>query len=169
MQYYVLTAEACGFLGNKSIFEECDNGRTPTALHFEFLGVPRTEIVDCSGYCVITEACGSICREHGLSGFLLDSARITISPQSLQLYKELPWNSVLEKNWIWLKIVGLGLVDDFGSHRGCVTISERALNVLRTFNSDWNTVEVEKFEFDFEKRTAQRISEAKERLERKYK
>lgn len=128
MKYCVLGPEASGSLGEKTEFDRSVVPHAVTKLHFIFQGWLGDHLLSSNPCFLVSENLGASLTQQGLSGFQLTDFEFSLAPGfRIKEGASLP-------RFRWLKVHGRAEVDDFGiSKTSHLVVSERALNVLRSF------------------------------------
>jgi hypothetical protein len=148
MQYFVIDPTCYGELGEGTIFETKNGSREVAQLDMMLERIPKDDIMEVGGggY-VISEKLAIKLAKTKLAGYELDDVHVY---KSDQFYLTAPtWVDRPLPEFKWLKIVGVGLKDDFGIHKRRFVISEPALEFLKGFSiGQCEIVRSEEFPFD---------------------
>jgi hypothetical protein len=167
MQYFVIDPSCFGELGEGTIFETKNGSREVTQLDMMLERIPKDDImaVGGGGY-VISEKLAIKLAKTQLTGYELDDVHVY---KSDQFYLTAPtWVDRPLPEFKWLKIVGVGLKDDFGIHKTQLVVSESAMEFLKGFSiGQCEIVRSEEFPFDLSWEERKKLLFARDRQELK--
>jgi hypothetical protein len=131
MTYFQLEPDVAGGLGENSVVK---HGPRPvvTRLHYEFEGWFGDDIVETTPCFIVTKRLAEALKQTGLQGAELRECEISTSDEFEELFPdvELP-------EFLWLYVFGEAGRDDFGKTADdCLVVSEKILDLLKTFNID---------------------------------
>jgi hypothetical protein len=147
MQYFVIQPTCYGEIGEGTIFETKNGSRGITQLDMMLKHIPKDDIMRVGGERVISERLAVKLAETRLNGYKLDDVHVYKSDQFDMIAPT--WVNRPLPEFKWLKIVGVGLKDDFGIHKRRFVVSEPALEFLKGFSiGQCEIVRSEEFPFD---------------------
>jgi len=126
MDYFILEPEVAGELGPRTEMDTDVRPPRVRRLHYvisDWLGDDLLESFPCF---LIGRSVGETAKAEGLTGFDLDPAEVTLSPEA----EELLGNQVPE--FCWLQVAAKAGSADFGlTPKAQLVVSQRALDILR--------------------------------------
>jgi hypothetical protein len=140
MKYYRLFPEVAGGLGKRTLIDRIGPQMVVQKLHYEFSGWDGDFLLKTSPCFIVARQLADALRERRVSGVEFDFVEISENSQFRIFCKDrdLP-------QFEWMKVIGKLDVDDVvSSGFGQLTVSEKALEVIRSF--PLNNCEV--YEFD---------------------
>lgn len=127
MKFHQLEPEVVGGFGPNSILDTSVWPLHVKHLHLEFDGWLGDHLLECFPCFVISQVIQRDAEEIGATGCVFDSVEVTLSQQFRALYpdREIP-------NFVWIKIVGTPVEDDFGiSDDNCLIVSDRIFTMIK--------------------------------------
>jgi hypothetical protein len=129
MKFYVLYPEVPGGFGRKTIFNGSVQPPLVLSLHYEFEGWNGDELVTTFPVLLVSERVADALKTAEIGGCTFEPAEISKSEQFELLRPEtqLPV-------FRWMKVTGKAGKDEIGlSAQSSLVVSERVLNLLKTF------------------------------------
>jgi len=127
---WVLSPEVAGELGENTVMDSSVHPPKVSRLHHRFEGWLGDDLIEVFPCFLVTSHLAAALEEAGLTGFSLDVAEVSGSPEFQELFHRSPL-----PEFRWLKIIGqdghadFQLTPDFR-----LEVSSRALEVLRKFS-----------------------------------
>lgn len=127
MDYFILEPEVAGELGPHTEMDTDVHPPEVRRLHYvitDWLGDSLLESFPCF---LISRLLGERAKTEGFTGFNLDVAEVTLSPEAEELLDN---DRVLE--FCWLRVIANAGFADFGlTPKAQLVVSQRALDILR--------------------------------------
>ncbi|HUA64579.1 MAG TPA: hypothetical protein VME24_01950, partial [Alphaproteobacteria bacterium] len=157
MQYYVIVPQGYGQLGERTVVDRHSGEIIKVEVMLEH--VPEDELTEVGGDIYLASiVLAKALAENYPTCFDFEGTTVCKAPQMAKRIKTLP-------EFVWLKIRGIGLKDDFGLLNNRLVISETALEFLRQFKiRESEVTRFEDFPFSWEERKRQLYERARQKL-----
>jgi hypothetical protein len=157
MQYFVIVPQGYGQLGEGTVVDR--HSGEVNKVEFMLEHVPEDELTAVAGriYLASIALAKALAKDYA-DCFDFEETSVCRAPQMMGKLKKLP-------EFVWLKIRGIGLKDDFGLFNDRLVVSEAALEFLRQFKiREWEVIRFEDFPFSSEERKKQLQEKARQKL-----
>lgn len=157
MQYFVIVPQGYGQLGEGTVVDKHSGEVSKVEVMLEH--VPEDELTAVAGriYLASNALAKALAKDYAVC-FDFEKASVYGAPQMKEKLKKLP-------EFVWLKIRGIGLENDFGLFNNRLVVSETALEFLRQFKvREWEVIRFEDFPFSPEERKKQLQERARQKL-----
>ena len=137
MAFYYVEPEVAGGLGQNTVLDPDVHPPTVIKLHYKIINWLGDALLESFPALIITREAADALNKTGASGFECRDVELTVSESFREIYPE----RVLPE-FLWLSVTGEAGRDDLGiADDSRLVVSDRALNVLRTFGVDNALVE----------------------------
>ena len=132
MAFYYVEPEVAGGLGKNTVLDSSVHPPTIIQMHYRIINWLGDALLESFPALIITREAADTLNAHEASGITCRDAEITVSDSFREIYPD----RILPE-FLWLCVTGVAGRDDFGiADDSRLVVSERALNVLRSFGLD---------------------------------
>jgi hypothetical protein len=137
MAYYYVEPEVAGGLGKHTILDSSIHPPAIDKLHYRIINWLGDALLESFPALIITREAAGALNEANASGYECRELELTVSESFREIY---PDRTLPE--FLWLSVTGMAGRNDLGiADDSRLVVSERALNVLKTFGLNHAIVE----------------------------